>query len=134
MITAVDSSVLLDILLDDPIHAENSEKALRTALVHGKCIVNECVVAEIFPALGDEQKVRAFLADVQLDFVPTCLDCALHSGKIFSTYLARKGRAKKVVADFLIAAHAQHHAERLLTRDRGFYRDYFSQLRLLEPG
>ena len=29
--------------------------------------------------------------------------------------------------------HAIEQADRLLTRDRGFYRDYFSSLRLLDP-
>jgi hypothetical protein len=38
-----------------------------------------------------------------------------------------------VVADFLIGAHAQLHAERLLTRDRGFYRACFSGLKVLDP-
>ena len=37
------------------------------------------------------------------------------------------------MADFLIGAHAQTQADRLVARDRGFLRDYFSSLELLDP-
>lgn len=38
-----------------------------------------------------------------------------------------------MIADFLIAAHARAHADQLLTRDRGFARSHFGDLRIVDP-
>lgn len=35
-----------------------------------------------------------------------------------------------IISDFIIAGHAQEKAELLLTRDRGFYRNYFEGLKI----
>jgi predicted nucleic acid-binding protein len=43
------------------------------------------------------------------------------------------GTRERVIADFLIGAHAMAKADRLLTRDRGFYRRYFKDLTVLDP-
>jgi hypothetical protein len=52
---------------------------------------------------------------------------------MFRVYPHRGGKRGRVVPDFLIAAHAQELSDRLLARDRGYYRDYFMQLNLWEP-
>ncbi|MFN2519768.1 MAG: hypothetical protein ABR525_01845 [Candidatus Limnocylindria bacterium] len=39
----------------------------------------------------------------------------------------------RIVAHFLVGAHAQMQADRLLTRDRGFCGAYFRALRIFDP-
>ena len=129
MVTAVDSSVLLDVLLDDPQHASQSISALRQAATEGSLIICETVLAEIVPTLSASD-LPQFLSDWSLGFVPSSQASATLAGEMFSAYLKRGGKRGRVVPDFLIAAHAQVHAQRLLARDRGYYRDYFTQLPL----
>lgn len=134
MRTAVDSSVLLDVVVDDPAFAERSEAALRTAMASGVLVVGECVLAEISPAFkpGD---IEQFLSDWSIEFVPMSRASALLAGEMFQRYLSRRKKrdVPRVIPDFLVGAHAAEHAERLLARDRGFYRDYFEKLALMQP-
>lgn len=132
MVTAVDTSVLLDVLLNDPRHAQASLTALRRAAAEGSLVLSETALAEIVPVLkpGD---LPQFLADWKLTFLPSTLAVAVLAGEMFRTYLDRGGKRGRVVPDFLIAAHAQQLADRLLARDRGYCRDYFTQLTLWDP-
>ena len=132
MATAIDSSVLLDVLLNDPQHAKSSEAALHAESPNG-LVICEVVVAEIQPVLG-AASIHEFLSDWQITFVPSSVESAALAGQMFRTYLERGGKRGRVVPDFLIAAHAQLHADGLLARDRGYYRDYFHALKLIEPG
>src|SRR5713226_1692795 len=106
MATAVDTSVLLDVLLADPRHAARSEAALRRAASEGGLVVCEVVIAEIVPVLGPAS-VDEFLADWRVGFRPSSAESAALAGRMFHRYLERGGRRGRVVPDFLIAAHAQ---------------------------
>jgi predicted nucleic acid-binding protein len=131
MISALDSSVILDVLTNNSQFTEKSESLLRRAMTEGKLVICACVLAEIAPAFTDEKALRTFLSDWQIEYIPSSLDCAILAGINFARYLSRGDRTGRIVADFLIGAHALHHADRLIARDRGFLRDYFSKLKVL---
>jgi predicted nucleic acid-binding protein len=132
MRTALDSSVILDVLTNDKTWVDASQKSLKLAMSEGSLVIGECVMAEITPAL-DSSELAVFLLDWGIQFVPTSQAAAILAGEMYSTYLRRKGVSKRVLPDFLIGSHALHHSDRLLARDRGYYRDYFTDLVLLEP-
>ncbi len=133
MISAVDSSVILDVLTDSRAFAESSVSSLRRGAQEGRLVVCECVLAEIYPAIGESSRFREFLADWQLEFAPSDAESAILAGEIFARSL-RRGRGKgRVLADFLIGAHALVHADRLIARDRGFFRVDFSTLVVWDP-
>jgi predicted nucleic acid-binding protein len=133
MISALDSSVILDVVTDDPVFAESSERALRKAAIEGRLVACECVMAEIYPAFGEKSLFEEFLAEWQLEFVPASKASALLAGEHFAAYLKRGGKQGRMVVDFLIGAHARTHADRLVARDRGYLRDYFEDLVVLDP-
>ena len=133
MTTAVDTSVVLDVITDDALHAKASVDALRRARREGRLIVCESVVAETRPALKSDAELTEMLHDLRIEFVPGSEAAAVLAGRHFTRYLERGGATGRVVPDFLIGAHAQVHGDRLLARDRGYLRDYFSDLTVMEP-
>lgn len=132
MKTALDSSVILDVLANDPSWAEASEAAIKKAYSGGQLLIGECVLAEITPALSEDD-LESFLSDWNIRFMPSTQESAKLAGKMYSEYLRRSRHGKRVLPDFLIGAHALCEADCLLARDRGYYRDYFSNLTLIEP-
>jgi predicted nucleic acid-binding protein len=133
MTTALDSSVILDLLVDSPRHAPQAEAALRAARSQGRLIACECVLAELRPALASDADLQQLLDDLGIDFVACSRESVVLAGRHLAKYHQRGGTRGRVVADFLIGAHAQLHADRILARDRGFLRDYFSGLKVVDP-
>ena len=134
MITAVDSSVILDVLTGDAGNASASLAALRKASRDGQLIVSESVVAEVRPAFESNALFEEFLGDWGLEFMPSTLRSSIRAGEMLRQMLTRKKKQDaRIVPDFLIGAHALEHADRLLARDRGFLRGSFAELSLWDP-
>lgn len=134
MRTAVDSSVLLDVLSGDEKFGEASRSALKIAYAEGPLLACDIVWAEVSATFGDDQPCGPVLSRLGLEFDPVSTAAAEHAGRAWRAYRARKGpRKERMIADFLIGAHALDSADRLLSRDRGFFRTYFRGLVLVDP-
>lgn len=131
MITAVDSSSLLDVLTDDPIHRAPSLNSLRAARQVGPLIVCPIVWAEVRGFFDDAERMHRAFHDAEIRFDPFDRECAELAGTLWREYRRRGGSRTRLIADFLIGAHAQVRGGRLLTRDRGFFRRYFTSLQLI---
>jgi len=133
LITAVDTNVLLDVFGADPKFATASAEALRRCMREGALIASEVVWAETATVFGDAELFRDAMDRLLTSFSPMTEEAAVKAADAWRRYRAGGGPRDRIAADFLIAGHALVVADRLLTRDRGFYRRYFARLQILDP-
>ena len=129
---AVDSSVIVELLADSA-HADASEAALREALARGPVVVCDVVVAEICSSLRDGDQAMQALEDMGISYSAVEQKSALRAGEMQRRYRARGGDAQRTVQDFIVGAHALLQCNALITRDAGFFRDYFKGLKVIVP-
>lgn len=136
---AVDSNVLIDFIGNDPAAADAADQALRRALGSGPVVACDVVVAEVVTGLGNGSAVIDAIEELGIDFSPLELRSAVRAGEMQRRYIERRRTALhrreplRVVADFLVGAHALLQCQGLITRDAGFYRDYFKGLKVIVP-
>ena len=134
MISAVDSNVLIDLLGPSTKFAGPSIDALDNCRRQGALIICPVVVAETAAYFGSAQLMRETFQAMHLELRSFDWQDLHRAGEAYVHY-CRRSRAPKprMLAEFLVAAHAFTHADALLTRDRGYYRTYFPKLVLIEP-
>ena len=129
MITAVDTDVLLDIFVPDDRHGPKSREWLAAAYDSGAVIVCDIVYAELVPAFRDRAMLDGALREINATLSPIDTSIAYEAGLRWKRYRRAGGPRERIIADFLIGAHAVTAADAFLTRDRGFYATYFPELK-----
>jgi predicted nucleic acid-binding protein len=131
MITALDTNILLDILLPNEEFYDLSAKALEEAIGAGSLVVCDLVYAELCAHFPSRRDCDDFLEGNDIRVESLGRDAGFLASRSWRKYRLQGGKRSRILPDFLIGAHAQTQASGLLTRDRGFYREMFPSLVLL---
>lgn len=155
MITAVDTNIILDILIPDDPFAESSKRLLDRHLSEGTLMLCEVVYSELAAHFPFEADLKKFLAETGMRMVSSNEKSLYIAGSRWAEYAGNANKNQfscicgnafavtcpnckaaitkrlHVLADFLIGAHALVHADCILSRDLGVYKTYFKDLKVI---
>ena len=113
----VDTSVVLDVLQDDPVWATWSIAQMRAHAQLHELVINPVIYAELSAAFSSMEALDEVLARLQLTVQPIPKPALFLAGKAFVAYRRRGSTRTQVLPDFFIGAHAALQGWPLLTRD-----------------
>lgn len=156
MKTAVDTNILLDILIPGQPAGASSKNLLDYYLSRGRLIICEVVFAELAAGFPVSRELDQFLRDTGIDLVPSSPEALFLAGSRWAGYTGKRPEKRMlcgkcgrdftvscpqcgamptkrlhVLADFIIGAHALVHADVILSRDLGIYKTYFNDLQVI---
>ena len=133
MITAIDTSVILDVIGADPGFGPASLRALGEAQRLGVVMACDVVWGEMGALYSTPHEAADAMREMDIRFAALDPDVAAAAGGVWRSYRnAGQGR-HRLLPDFLIGTHAWMRADQFLARDRGFYRTYFKRLKIVDP-
>ena len=127
----VDTNVLLDVIGADQQFGPASKGVLERCARSGVMVINPVIYAELAAFMASREELEELLpaALFRRDAIPW--EAAFLAGKAFERYRRRGGTKRRMLADFLIGAHAAVEGFGLISRDRGQARHF--KLELVDP-
>lgn len=130
----VDTNILVDIVSDNPVWGEWSQRQLILASARDELAINDIVYAELSVRYSRIEELDAMIIEAGLTMTGIPRRALFLAGKAFLRYRAGGGTRTGVLPDFFLGAHAVISQSALITRDAGRYRTYFPGIRLIAPG
>ncbi|PRX91864.1 type II toxin-antitoxin system VapC family toxin [Allonocardiopsis opalescens] len=130
--TLVDSSVLLDLITDDPEWGDWSAQALGDAADQGPLVINPVIFAEVSMRYTRIEDLDQVLPEDDFIRSPIPWAASFLAGKCLERH-RREGGGQAAASEFLVGAHAAVSGLRLLSREVRRYREYFPTVRLIAP-
>lgn len=137
MTTAIDTNVIVALWANDPDLSLAAQTALEAAFRRGSLVVAAPVFAELIAA---PERTEAFVSSL-LEENGIVIDWNFNepiwraAGRAFQAYAERRRQqrdqgTRRILADFLIGAHAHIRGYRLLSLDERLYRAAFPTLKM----
>jgi predicted nucleic acid-binding protein len=138
MSTALDTNVVVALLSRDSSLNFTAQRALDEAQNRGSLLISAPVFAELLAFPGrDEEFVNYFLRETRIQVEWELSEAVWRSaGHAFQSYVRRRRKQRdagprRILADFVVGAHAWVGGHALLTLDSGLYGSAFPKLKII---
>jgi predicted nucleic acid-binding protein len=133
MTTMIDTNILVDIAVRDPLWLGWSRAQIKAAARRGSLLINPVIYAEFSCRYRSIEEVERILPETEFRREGIPWLASFLAGQAFLKYRQSGGSRHQVLPDFLIGAHAALRGYTLLTRDPKGYRSYFPTLDMITP-
>jgi predicted nucleic acid-binding protein len=140
MTISIDTNVIAALWADDHVLNDAAVRLLKVAGAPERLVISGVVYSELMTGpLRDEEALDAFFADtgIAVDWAMD-EDVWREAGRAYRRYVRRRktsggGNARRMLADFLIGAHALVRGHALLTFNGDDFATAFTGLQLIVP-
>ena len=129
----VDSNVILDLVLDDPVWADWSAEVLFECSQRTRLYINHIIYSEVSVGFQSIEDLEAVFLTTGLELLEIPREALFLAGKVFLKYRTNKGATRFPLPDFYIGAQAAVLHMDLITRDASRYRTYFPTVNIIQP-